>query len=104
MQNSILKNCSNLMKIKLKLYENKLKNDLSFIVILDLRLNVHYFKDSIIDEQFNTLKESFLKFCKTNFCNESLSTSKETNKETHLSCIQFIKNEKLVMTRIRTLF
>jgi hypothetical protein len=100
MQNSILKNYSNLMEIKLKLFENKLKNDLRFSVILDPKLNIHYFKDSIIDEQFNALKESFLKFCKTNFCNESLSTSEET----HLSCIQFIKKEKLVMTKIRTLF
>jgi hypothetical protein len=83
-KNSILKNCSNLMEIKLKLYENKLKNELSFYsVILDPRLNIHYFKDSIIDEQFNTLKESFLKFYKTNYCNESLSTSKETSSLMH---------------------
>jgi hypothetical protein len=50
-KNSILKNCSNLLEIKLKLYENKLKNELSFYsVILDPRLNIHYFKDAIIDE------------------------------------------------------
>jgi hypothetical protein len=58
------------MEIKIKLYENKLKNELSFYsVILDQRLNIH-FKDSIIDEQFNTFKESFLKFYKTHYCNE----------------------------------
>jgi hypothetical protein len=102
-KNSILKNCSNLMKIKLKLYENKLKNELSFYsVILDPRLNIHYFKDSIIDEQFNTLKESFLKFYKTNYCNKSLSTSKETNKETNKetsSLMHSIYKKKLVMTK-----
>ncbi len=95
-QNSILKNCSNLMELKLKLYENKLKNDLSFYsVILDPRLNIHYFKDSIIDEQFNTLKESFLKFYKTNYCNESLSTSKETNKETSSLMHSIYKKRKI---------
>jgi hypothetical protein len=94
-KNSILKNCSNLMEIKLKLYENKLKNELSFYsVILDPGQNIHYFKDSIIDEQFNTLKESFLKFYKTNYCNESLSAPKETNKETSSLMHSIYKKKK----------
>jgi hypothetical protein len=78
--NLIIKNTAKSMENKLKSYETKLKNDLSyFAVILDPRLNINYFKESQKPEEFAKLKEKFLQFYKINYCNQSFSTSEDTN-------------------------
>jgi hypothetical protein len=78
--NLIIKNTAKLMENKLKSYETRLKNDLSyFAVILEPRLNINYFKESQKPEEFAKLKEKFLQVYKINYCNQSFSTSEDTN-------------------------
>jgi hypothetical protein len=46
---------------------------------LDPRLNINYFKESQKPEEFTKLKAKFLQFYKINYCNQSFSTSDDTN-------------------------
>jgi hypothetical protein len=58
--------------------------------------NINYFKESQNPEEFAKLKEKFLQFYKINYCNQSFSTSDDTNIKDKTTLMHSIYKKKKI--------
>jgi hypothetical protein len=74
------------MHIKLKKYENLLKNDLSyFAIILDPRLNVKYLKEILEETELENIKKKFIRKFETEYSKpKTIETTENENHDNSL--------------------